>query len=143
MTEKIEIPKWFKITAIIALIWNLLGLMAFISHMMMTPEMLSELSIQEQELYKDIPLWATAAFAIAVLAGTFGCVFLLIKKSLAKILFIASVIGVVIQNYHSFFVIDSIAVYGESSAIMPLMVFIIAIALILLSNKAEKNGWIS
>ncbi|MCO4798082.1 MAG: hypothetical protein KC484_02625 [Colwelliaceae bacterium] len=143
MTEKIEIPKWFKNTAIIALIWNLLGLMAFISHMMMTPEMISDLSVQEQELYKDIPLWATAAFAIAVLAGTFGSALLFLKRSIAKPLFIASLIGVILQNYHSFFVIDSMTVYGVSSVIMPMMVIIIAIALIMLSSKAEKNGWIN
>ncbi|GAA6205849.1 MULTISPECIES: hypothetical protein [Thalassotalea] len=143
MTEKIAIPKWFKVTAILAFVWNLLGLMAFVSHIMMTPEMISELPSQEQALYNDLPMWATAAFAIAVLAGTLGSLLLVLKKKMAKILLIASVVGVIVQNYHSFFVIDSMAVYGTASVIMPIMVLIIAITLIVLANKAEKHAWLS
>ena len=143
MSDKIEIPKWFKVTAIIALVWNLLGLMAFVSHIMMTPEMISELPTQEQTLYKEIPMWATAAFALAVIAGTLGCLLLVLKKAMAKEVLIASVLGVVVQNIHSFFVIDSMAVYGAASVIMPMMVFIIGVALVLLANKAEKHEWLS
>lgn len=143
MTDKKETPKWFLIVTIIALVWNLLGLMAFVGHITMTPEMLSELPSQEQDLYKNIPMWATAAFAIAVIAGTLGSLLLILKKKVAKLLLIASVLGVVVQNYHSFFVIDSMAVYGTASVIMPIMVLIIAIALILLADKAKKNAWIN
>lgn len=143
MTDKIETPKWFLVVTIVALIWNLLGLMAFVAHITMTPEMLSELPSHEQALYENIPMWATAAFAIAVIAGTLGSLMLVLKKKMAKILLIASVIGVVVQNYHSFFVIDSMAVYGTASVIMPIMVLIIAIALIVLANKAEKNAWLT
>lgn len=143
MTDKVETPKWFLGITIFALIWNALGLMAFVGHITMTPEMLSALSSQEQALYKNIPGWATAAFAIAVIAGTLGSLLLLLKKKIAKILFIASVLGVIVQNYHSFFVIDSMAVYGTASVIMPIMVLIIAIGLILVANKAEKNAWLN
>ncbi|MDO6445902.1 hypothetical protein Q4493_08975 [Colwellia sp. 1_MG-2023] len=143
MSDKIEIPKWFTITAIIAFVWNLLGLMAFFSHITMTPEMISELPAQEQALYKDIPLWATAAFAIAVFAGALGSLLLVLKKAIAKLVLIASVLGVVVQNIHSFVVIDSMAVYGVASIIMPTMVLIIAVALVLLASKAEKHEWLS
>ena len=143
MTDKVETPKWFLGITIFALIWNALGLMAFVGHITMTPEMLSALSSQEQALYKNIPMWATAAFAIAVIAGTLGSLLLLLKKKMAKILLIASVLGVIVQNYHSFFVIDSMAVYGTASVIMPIMVLIIAIGLILVANKAEKNAWLN
>jgi hypothetical protein len=143
MTDKVESPKWFLGVTIVALIWNLLGLMAFISHMTMTPEMLNELSIPEQNLYKNIPMWATSAFAIAVIAGTLGSLLLILKSKAAKLLLIASSLGVIVQNVHSFFVIDSMAVYGATSVIMPIFVFIITIALILLANKAEQNSWIT
>jgi hypothetical protein len=143
MNDKVESPKWFLVVTIIALIWNLLGLMAFISHMTMTPEMLSELSSQEQDLYKNIPIWATVAFAIAVMAGTFGSLLLVLKNKAAKLLLIASTLGVIVQNFHSFFVIDSMAVYGATSVIMTIIVFIIAVALVLLANNAEKNTWLA
>lgn len=143
MTQNAETPKWFVVVAIIALIWNMLGLMAFISHVMMTPEMISALPVAEQELYKNTPAWATASFAIAVIAGTLGCMLLLLKKPIAKTLLIGSVLGVAIQNYHAFFIIDSLSVYGQASMIMPLLVFVIALGLILLADKAEKNAWLT
>ncbi|MDO6428284.1 hypothetical protein Q4489_14785 [Thalassotalea sp. 1_MG-2023] len=136
------IPKWFLIVSIIALIWNILGLMAFISHVMMTPEMISELPSAEQALYQNMPMWATIAFATAVIAGSLGSALLLLKKSIAKPVFIVSLIGVLVQNYHSFFVIDSMAVYGSASIIMPLLVIVIGILLIALSNHAIAKGWL-
>ena len=44
------IPSWFKIVAVVALVWNLLGVMAFVGQMMMTPEMVAELPQAEQDL---------------------------------------------------------------------------------------------
>lgn len=142
MTQQIVIPKWFIIISVIALIWNILGLMAFVSHVMMTPEMISELPSAEQALYRNMPMWATSAFATAVIAGTLGSILLLLKKSYAKPVFIVSLIGVLVQNYHSFFVIDSMAVYGNASIIMPLLVIVIGIMLIGLSNHAIAKDWL-
>lgn len=142
MTEQIEIPKWFSVTAIIAVVWNLLGVMAFISHIMMTPEMLAALPQAEQALYNETPMWATIAFALSVCAGALGCLALLFKKTIASPLLILSLVSVLVQMYHSFFIIDSIAVYGPGGVIMPIMVIIIAIALVLLANKAKTNQWL-
>ncbi|MEW6991197.1 hypothetical protein AADZ91_10950 [Colwelliaceae bacterium 6441] len=141
--EKIPSPKWFLIIVVLALIWNIIGLIAFINYTMMSPQALSELSLQEQNLYKNTPIWATAAFAVAVVAGTLGCVSLLMKKNNARVLFMASVLGVVIQNVYAFIIVDSISVYGVVSVIMPLMVFAIAICLLILAFKAKANNWLN
>ncbi|GLX80025.1 hypothetical protein tinsulaeT_33650 [Thalassotalea insulae] len=135
-------PKWFLVLSILALIWNMLGLMAFISHVMMTPEMIAELPEAQQSLYQDTPIWATLAFALAVFSGTSGCIFLVLKKAFANVLFVASLIGILLQNYYTFFVIDSISALGLSSLIMPLLVLTIAIALILMTSKAEQKQWL-
>jgi len=142
MTEQIETPKWFSVTAIIALVWNLLGVMAFISHIMMTSEMLAELSQAEQQLYNNTPLWATIAFALSVCAGALGSLALLFKKTIAGQLLILSLISVLVQMFHSFFIIDSMAVYGPGGLVMPIMVIIIAISLVFLAKNANKNGWL-
>lgn len=42
------------------------------------------------------PAWATGAFAIAVFGGALYCVLLLLRKSTAYYLFIASLLGVII-----------------------------------------------
>jgi len=142
MTEQIILPKWFTVTSIAALIWNLLGVMAFAMHITMTPEMLAELPTAEQNLYANTPMWATIAFALSVCAGALGCLALILKKTIASQLLILSLVSVFVQMYHSFFIIDSIAVYGPGGLVMPIMVIIIAIGLVLLANKAKTKQWL-
>ena len=137
------IPSWFRVAAILAIVWNLLGVMAFVGHMMMTPEMIAELPPAEQALYTSVPLWATIAFAFAVFGGALGSLALLMKISLCYPLFIASFVGVVVQMFHSFFISNSYEVYGPGGTIMPIMVLLIALALVRFAAKGIKNNWFS
>jgi len=137
----IVIPSWFKVVAIIALIWNLLGVLAFVGQMMITPEMLAELPVAEQELYTSTPQWATAAFALAVFFGTLGSLLLLMKKAMSTPILIFSLVGVAVQLLHAFFLSKSLEVLGPTSLIMPVLVILIAVYLVWLSNKAKLNGW--
>ena len=142
-SNKNSIPKWFTIAAAFALVWNLLGVMAFVGQMTMTDEMMAQLPQTEQELYAAIPIWATIAFACAVFGGALGSLALLMKKSLAQPLLILSLVGVVIQMFHAFFISNSFEVFGPGGAIMPVMVMIIAIALVLFVGKAKANNWLT
>ncbi|MFT5636497.1 MAG: hypothetical protein ACI89T_001965 [Cognaticolwellia sp.] len=36
-SEVIVIPSWFRVAAILAFVWNLFGVMAFVRHIMITP----------------------------------------------------------------------------------------------------------
>lgn len=142
-TNKSSIPKWFTLIAALALVWNLMGVMAFVGQMSMTPEMLAELPQVEQDLYATVPLWATIAFASAVFGGALGSLALLMKKSLAQPLLLLSLAGVVIQMFHAFVISNSFEVFGPGGAIMPVMVMIIAIALVLFVGKAKANNWLT
>jgi hypothetical protein len=142
-SETIIIPSWFTMAAWVAFVWNLLGIMAFVGQMVMTPEMLATLPEAEQALYNNIPLWVTIAFACAVFGGAIGSLLLALKKSIALYPLVISVIGVCIQMFHSFFIIDSIEIYGPGSAVMPGIVIVVAFVLVWLVNKAEKSEWIS
>ena len=58
-----------------ALIWNLFGMMIYVSQVSATPEQLAEAYRPEQvEFLLGTPKWATAAFALAVTTGVLGCV---------------------------------------------------------------------
>jgi hypothetical protein len=143
MPETVAIPSWFKAVAITALIWNLLGVLAFALQMMITPEILAGLPAAERELYVNIPLWVTISFAVAVFSGSFGSLFLLLKKPLATPLLILSLIGVFVQNFHSFFMSNALEVNGPVGIIMPAVVILFGIYLIILSKKAQSHGWFS
>ncbi|MEP7704170.1 hypothetical protein [Paraglaciecola sp. 25GB23A] len=142
-THTSPIARWFLPTSLILLVWNLLGVMAFIQQYSMTAEQISQLPSAEQALYLNFPLWVSIAFACAVFAGTFGCMALALKKTYAVPLLWISLTGVIVQLYHSFFIANAIEVYGPSGVIMPVMVLAIAIYLVGLCRLASQRHWLS
>ena len=111
-------------------------------HMMMTPEMIGKLPLDQQAAYSDTPLWSIIAFAVAVFGSTLGCLFLLAKNALATPTFALSLGAILIQQYYNFVVINSIELLGASAVFMPIFVIIIAIALLCLSIKGKQQGWL-
>lgn len=141
MTEQLK-PKWFTAVAIVALLWNLMGVLAFVMQIMMPAEALAELPEAQRALYQNIPFWATAAFAIAVFAGCLGCVLLLLEKALATPVFALSLVAIVVQDIHGLLLTDSIAVLGSQAVIMPACVALIAVALLLWSRHSVQKAWL-
>ncbi len=117
--------------------------MAYLAEAFMDPAALEALPAEQQEAYANKPAYATAAFALAVFGGALACLMLLLRKALASPLFYISFLAILVQMYHAFFVIDSVAMFGPGAAVMPGMIVVIAILLIFMSRKAKANGWIS
>ena len=133
----------FWVIGIIALLWNIMGVAAYLGQAYMTDEALAILPEAEQAYYNGIPAWVTAAFAISVFAGLLGCITLLMKKKIASILFILSFIAIIIQFIYNFFIQDFMEVSGAARIAMPIVVIIIALFLIWYSKDCEKKGIIS
>ncbi len=127
-----------------ALVWNLIGILFYISEVTATPEAMAESFSQAQiDFLIGKPAWATAAFAIAVNAGAFGSLFLLLRKAWAVPLFALSLAGVVVQNAHAFGLANGLEIWGTNGLILPAVVIVIAVALLLYSQSTQKRGWIS
>ena len=141
--ESVKPPMWFWIVGVIALIWNGLGVNAYLAQAYMTAEDLAALPEAEQGLYADYPAWATAAFAIAVFGGAIGSLLLLLRKKLAHIVLLVSLIGIVVQMVHSLFIGKAMDVYGPGAIVMPILVLAIGIGLVVLAKKGTANGWLS
>ncbi len=141
-THANAVPAWFWGVAIVALLWNLMGLAAFAAQMAMTDEAIAALPEEQQGMYQNIPMWVNIAFACAVIGGTLGCVGLLARKRWALPLFVISLVGVLAQMFYSFFMTDLIEIMGASSAIMPALVIVIAIFLVGFTRAAISRSWL-
>ena len=64
--ESVKPPAWFTVVAVIALIWNLLGVFAYLGEAFATPEMLEAMPAEQRDVLENRPAWATVAFALAV-----------------------------------------------------------------------------
>jgi membrane protein CcdC involved in cytochrome C biogenesis len=135
-------PKMFWSIVVPAFLWNLLGVVAYVSQMRWTEEALMSMPEAERMLYMNVPIWATSAFAIAVNAGALGCLLLILRKDWAFPVLLVSLLGVIIQMYHSFFIANSIEVYGPGGMVMPIMVLGISAFLVWYALHARTEGWI-
>ncbi|MFC7357236.1 hypothetical protein ACFQO1_06030 [Jejudonia soesokkakensis] len=134
----------FWIIAVIALLWNLIGIFFWASeNFLMTDEIKATLPAEQVEMMNNAPSWGIWVYAIAVFGGTLASVLLLMRKKLAVPLFLISLIAILIQMGYWIFGMDSVGVLGPQSLIMPLIVITIAIFLYFYSKGAAKNGWLS
>ena len=140
---KSQPPRSFYIIGAAALVWNLIGVMQYVLQVTMNDAAIAALPANQQIFIHETPGWATAAFAIATNSGALACVLLLLRKNWAYPLFIVSMLGVLVQNIHSFAVADGLEVFGGAGAALTVLVLGIAAVMIWYSKSAEDNGWIS
>jgi len=143
MTTGKKVPMWFWIVAVLALLWNALGVMAYLMQVMMTPETLALMPDAERALYENVPPWVTGAFAIAVFGGTLGSLALLLKKAIAYVLLLLSFIAILAQMTYNVFMSKALEVYGPGGLAMPIMTLGIGLSLIFIAKSAKTRGWIS
>ena len=146
MTENVttKLPAWFWIVSVVALLWNLMGAMAYLAQAFMTDEGKAMLPSNQLELLENTPAWATAAFAIAVWAGVLGCIGLLVRKKWARPVLLLSLLGILVQMAYSFFMTNAVEVYGAAQGVvMPLLLIGIGIGLVLFAKSSQNKGWIS
>ena len=135
-------PTWFKVVAVLALLWNLLGCLAFFSDLRISPEDLAKLPEAQQALYAARPGWAVAATALAVFGGALGSIALLMRKRWALPVFVLSLLGILVQDFGLFVLADGASLAGPVAVVMQAVVLAVGIALILLSRKGIARGWL-
>jgi len=139
-THKPNLIYW--IIAVIAIIWNAMGVNQYLQQQYNTEAFKSQYTPEQLELVYNMPSWAIAAFAIAVFAGLLGALALLLRKKVASLLFSISLIAVLIQMIYNFVIINSLETYGPGGVIMPIMILLIAIFLVVYSKNAVTKGWL-
>lgn len=133
----------FWIIGVIALIWNLMGVSAYLMQAYKTDAFKAMYTPEQLEVINNMPTWATAAFAIAVFGGALGSLLLLLRKQLAKPVFILSFVGIIVQFIYNFFMANSMEVYGPGSLVMPILTIAFAFFLIVYAKNGIKKGLLS
>ncbi|GGK29396.1 hypothetical protein GCM10007962_24540 [Yeosuana aromativorans] len=145
MTEKTSSkpPIWFWVVSVIALLWNIMGVNAYLQQAYKSEAFRANFNEQQLAILDATPAWATAAFAIAVFAGALGCIALLLRKKWAKPLFLISFIAVLVQFSHELFMTNASDYYDSFAWIMTISIPIIAALLVKLSKTSIAKNWIS
>ncbi len=136
-------PKWYMPVAVVALLWNLMGCVAYLMDVRLTPDDIAKMSDAQQAMYAARPAWSIAATAIAVWAGAAGCVGLIMRKRWATPLLVASLVGVICQDVWLFALSGSASQAGAVGFVLQGLVLVVAVALVVLARKAATRGWIA
>ena len=137
LDDKPEMSFW--IVGAFALVWNLIGLVVYYSHVSMPPEAFEGFTEAQQAFFSSTPVWATSAYAVAVSAGVLASLFLLLRKAWAVPLFALSLIGIVVQDLHAFVVSNGLEVWGTEGIFLPALVLVVAIALLMYARGARQK----
>ena len=138
-----QAPTWYWIASSLGFLWNFLGIFNYLGQVTLSPEALSELPQAQQNLINATPAWVMGAFAIAVFAGTLGCLFLLLRKKWASPLLMLSFVAALLQVIYNVFVSDAFQVLGAVAVGLPILILGVGSALIWIAKKATAAGWIT
>jgi hypothetical protein len=128
-------PRYVTAIAIIILLWNLMGVAAFVMQYQADPVELARTDPSTAKAFAAMPGWAWAAYAVAVGAGTLGAILLLAKKAAAAPLFLVSLIAVLVQFGYTFLGTDLVAEKGLGVAVFPALIIIVAIVQLLYARS--------
>lgn len=130
----------FTIIAVILLLWNMIGMAAFIMQYTADLSALARTDPYTARIFAQMPGWVWIAYAVAVGAGTLGAILLLLRKAAAVWPFLTSVIAIVAQFGYSFLGTDMLAVKGPTTMIFPAVILLIAVAQLLYARNLAAKG---
>ncbi len=142
MSEGSAPVRGYWVIGALALVWNLVGVGTYLMSVTMSEEALAALPEAQRALQSSIPAWVTSAYAIAVFGGTLASVGLLLRKVWAVPVFVVSLLAILVQMGHAFFMTEMLAVMGASSAVLPLFIILVAVYLVWFAGAARQKGWL-
>ncbi|CAN5327021.1 hypothetical protein BH10PSE12_BH10PSE12_01950 [soil metagenome] len=132
--------KGFYAIGIAALLWNLMGVAAFIMQVTMDTGALAKTDPYTAQIFAQMPAWAWVAYAVAVFGATLATIPLLLKRAVAVPLYAIALAAVVVQFGHSFLGTDLLAVKGWTTAIFPAVIFVLGLAQLLFARAMVARG---
>ena len=140
MNNKVHWAFW--VIALLGLLWNAGGIANYM--MQMKPEFVASMPETHQAIINSRPAWATGGFAIGVFGGFIGCLLLLLRKPLAGMAFMISLMGIFVTMIHSLQVVMANETFSVSEIfVMIVLPIVVANFLIGLTFYAIKSNWLS
>jgi len=136
------VPAWYWLVAAAALLFEAFGCFNYLAYVSISPERLATLPLDERVVVGATPPWITAAYAIAVWAGLFGAVLLLMRRRHAGLLLLVSLVAVVVQFGGVLLVPRLREILSPDTYTLPIVVVVIAYGFWHFARHAGKRGWL-
>ncbi len=134
-------PKWLLWVGVLLILWNLIGVAAFVSQYMMSAADLAKLPQEQQMMWAQKPQWSWISYALAVAGGLLSAVGITLKKRWSVPASWVDVLGVVGTFFPTFFMVSGVNVWQAQYVGLPLFILVIALLQLWLARKGEAAGW--
>jgi len=134
-------PRRLTWVGVVFLLWNLIGVGAFVSQWTMSAADIAALTQIQRDLWVSMPGWAWAAYAIGVVVGTLGAIGLILRKWWAPLAFAFSLIAIIIQFSYPFLFAQGTQT-DISMLAFPIFIVVMAVVQWQLSRHWQRKGWL-
>lgn len=132
----------FWIIGVVALLWNAMGVNAYLQSAYKTEAYMAELNTDAKlALMESQPSWITALFAIAVFTGIIGAILLLMRKKIAVPVLAISFLVATIQQLQWLFGTNATEVFSDSMPyLMPILIIVFGAFWVWYAKSQRQNG---
>jgi len=134
-------PRWLPGFGVLFLLWNLMGIAAFVSQWTMSAADIATLPQSQRDLWVSMPGWAWAAYAVAVGVGTRVRIGLNLRRVWAPLAFAISLIAVLIQFSYPFLIAQG-AQSDMRMLAFPMFIVVLGVLQWQLSRHWQRRGWL-
>jgi hypothetical protein len=133
------LASWFKPAAIAAVVFMALGAVSYISHVFTDP---ASLPLDQRQLFNAEPWWMTGAYGLAVWPGLAGTVLLFLRRKLAELVLLLSLLGTVIW-FAGFLLVPALREGMSSDALLiPLIILALTWTIFWFARHSRMRGWL-
>lgn len=135
-------PGWFRLLALLALLWNLIGVAMYLQSVGLFGDPLAGLDEAERTLAASVPGWVIGIFALAVFSGLLGALGLVLGRSWSKPLLVVSLVALLVQSGWIVLISDAREVHGLAGIAMPALLVLVGLLLVWLAQGGVRRGWL-
>ncbi|WP_294260419.1 hypothetical protein [uncultured Sphingomonas sp.] len=136
-------PRWLTIVAVLLLLFGAAGLVAFYGDVTMNESRLAAMPAWDRAFFASRPGWFVWVYGAAVWAGFFGAAALLLRRRIARPLYIVSLVAVVMQFGWVFAATDLIAVKGAATVVpFPIVILGVTVLGLGIATRGIRRGWL-
>ena len=134
-----QIPRWFTIAAVGALLFEAAGCLLYLMDVMVDS---ASLPLDQRAMWAATPLWMTTARAIGVWIGLVGAIGLLLRRRWAEPLLLISFLAVLIM-FSGLLIVPALRQTTPSDAyFLPIVIAVLSGAVFRLSHLARVRRWL-
>jgi len=134
-------PRHLWVIGIVALLWNAIGAFDYLMTQTRNAAYMGAFPPEQLAFFYGLPMWVTAAWALAVWGGVLGSVLLLLRRRLAVPVFLVSLVGMAVTTFHNYVLSNALEIFPDTfSKVFTVVITPITVGLSFYARAMRERG---